>query len=159
MGAVIALAAAYVQQFSGNVEFSGSFGQSFGDGGIIARFQKAPAGQDLLPGITGCQGMLLLHGEQIHIALPGNVKAVPAGTDICPVRFLQRFPTDGTNKSQPCSPPCFLILYHTLFFRFRQTKDKGCEVHAANIYGSFSFGDSDSSRSGSGRYQICCPDF
>jgi hypothetical protein len=65
--------------------------------------------------------MLLLYRQQIHITLPGNVKAVAVGTDIASVSLIQLILTDRTDQLH-CGTPFLLILYHTLFFRFRQIK-------------------------------------
>ena len=55
--------------------------QGIGDGGVKAALQKLPTGQHLLPGISRVGGVPPLDGEQIHIALPGDIKAVVFRTD------------------------------------------------------------------------------
>ena len=81
-GRIVAFPAAHVQDLPGNFQLLRRFDQGVGNGGIEARLQKFPAGQHLLPGIAGVQGMLLLDREQVHITLPGHIKAVILGADI-----------------------------------------------------------------------------
>lgn len=86
-GGIVALAAADVQNFPLRMAAERRMVEGIGDGGIVARFQKFPPRQYLLAGVAGVQGVLLLHGEQVHIALPCNVKAVPVGaTRLLPSR-------------------------------------------------------------------------
>ena len=60
--------------------------------------QKPSAGGHLLPGVPGGAGMLALDGQQMHIPLPGNVKAVPVGTAEGLSGIFQRFPAQGTDQ-------------------------------------------------------------
>ena len=52
-------------QNDGNIPLLCLPDQSIPDGGIESRLQKFPAGQNLLPGITGVQGMLLLYRQKL----------------------------------------------------------------------------------------------
>ena len=61
--------------------------------------------------------MLLLDNQQIHMALPGNVKAVPVGAAVFPLTAVQYFPANGADQFHLAS----LQGYHTLFFSVRQT--------------------------------------
>ena len=81
-GAVVSFAAAHIQNISPDGKGFRLLHQGTGNGSIEARFQKGAPGQHLFPGISGIQGTLVLHRQQMDIALPGNVKAVVLRTDI-----------------------------------------------------------------------------
>ena len=94
-GAVVPFSAAYVQKLSGGPVFPGRLNEGLQNGGIGAGVQKGPPGQDLLPGVPRILGVLLLDRQQIHIPLPGNVKAVPIGADKRIDFLIKRLPANG----------------------------------------------------------------
>ena len=127
LGGIVTFSAADIQNFSFCTEFPGSGNQSLRNGGIVTRLQKSTAGQHLLPGIAGGEGMFLLYCQQIHIALAGNIKAVAMGADKGSVLLNQHIPTDGTQKFH-LTYPLFLKVYHTPFSPFRQMKENKKDV-------------------------------
>ena len=74
---IVALAAAHIQN-GARMALGGGF-HRLDNGGIAVGFQKGPPGEDLLPGVAGIQGPLLLDGQQVHIALPGHVEVADNG--------------------------------------------------------------------------------
>ena len=96
--AVVALAAADVQNFSPDSGIQGRLGHGPGDGLVEASLQEPPPGGHLLPGVPGGGGVLALDGQKMHIALAGNVKAVPVGTAEGLFGIFQRLPAQGTDQ-------------------------------------------------------------
>ena len=110
-GAVVPFSAAYVQKLPGGPVFPGRLNEGLQNGGIGAGVQKGPPGQDLLPGVPRVLGVLLLDRQQVHIPLPGNVKAVVTGANQGPLPFCQGCPADGTKQIHKPSLLFSLISY------------------------------------------------
>ncbi len=88
-GGIVPFSAANVQNFARCTIIQCGLIQSIGNGLIKPSLQKGAAGEYLLPGIAGGKGMLLLDGQQIHISLTGNIKAVPVLAEKCAFRARQ----------------------------------------------------------------------
>ena len=110
-GAVVPFSAAYVQKLPGSPVFPGRLNEGLQNGGIGAGVQKGPPGQDLLPGVPRVLRVLLLDRQQVHIPLPGNVKAVVTGANQGLFPFCQGCPADGTKQIHKPSLLFSLISY------------------------------------------------
>ena len=112
MGEIIALAAASVQHGLGSQGHDYGL-QGFNNGPIEAAVQKLLPGGNLIPGVAGVAGVLAVHGQQIHIALPGNIKAVAAAALPAVFQPGQGLSADGTQKLHAVAS--ILTLYSTVF--------------------------------------------
>ena len=97
-GGIPALAAAHIQDGTGGAQFGGVLIQSIGNGRVAAGFQECPAAKDLLPGIAGVQGALLLDREQVDITLSCHIKAVIFLTAVSSFDAVQTLTADGADE-------------------------------------------------------------
>ena len=100
---IVSLAAAHIQNGAAVPDRSSL--HRFDNGRIAMRFQKGPAGQHLLPGVAGVQRPLLLHRQQIHIPLPGHIKAVPPPAAAAFPLPFQTQTADGADQFHIPFPP------------------------------------------------------
>ena len=114
-GRIVPLPAAHVQDFPlGPVLQSGPV-QLLRNGGIEPRLQKGPAGEHLLPGVPGGEGVLLLHRQKVYIPLAGDVEAVVFLAAV--LLFLPAEALAAEGADQFHSHPSFFFTYCTPFFK------------------------------------------
>ena len=99
LGAVVSLAAAGVQDGPGfgTIALCG-LTDRLRQRGVEACLQKGPTRCHLLPGVARMEGALLGHRQQIDIALPGNIKAVPLGAGPLPGAQGECSPAGGAEN-------------------------------------------------------------
>lgn len=122
-GAVVALTAAHIQNGPLGVMVPGCLNQGLENGGVKAAVQKFPPGGDLIPGIPGVEGALVLHGQKVHIALTGNIKTVPLGAALGGAFPGEKPAAEGTIQIHGIT--CFLMGIIPHFFPAVNTRRPG----------------------------------
>ena len=98
-GGVVTLAAAAVQQGGGwavRQQADGQSGEGLPKGGVVAPVQEGGAGGHHGLVIAGILRVFLVGGQQVGIALSGDVKAVALGTGIAVLPAEKRSLAQGT---------------------------------------------------------------